>query len=170
MSTAVPVIQQDGEGEKMWFAGGGIFTWKVTAAQSGGAFLLLEDHMEQGKCTPYHLHPNQDEAIYIIKGEILVDIEGEQTSVSTGGMFFAPRGVAHAFMVTSESAQVLAVITPGDGESFYRAAGEPVRTEQDAQRPADFARLRAVAEEDDSIEILGPPPFGAPVAAAAEAG
>jgi quercetin dioxygenase-like cupin family protein len=161
MGTAVPIIRQQGEGERMWFAGGGVFTWKATAEETGEAFLLFEDRMERGKVTPLHLHPEQDEAIYVLDGEILVHVEGEQHRVGAGGLFFAPRGVAHAFMVTSETAHVLGLQTPGTGESFYRAAGGPATTEADAARPADWPRLRAVAEASDCIEILGPPPFAA---------
>lgn len=40
--------------------------------------------------------PNQDEAIYVLEGEPLVDIEGEQHRVGQDGFIFAPRGVAHA--------------------------------------------------------------------------
>lgn len=162
MSSAVPIIRQDGEGELMWFAGGGTFTWKATAEETGGAFLLIEDRMERGKVTPFHLHPNEDEAIYVLEGELLVDVEGEQHRVGQGGFFCAPRGVAHAFMVTSESAHVLALQTPGTGESFYREAGETVSSAAEGAKPADFALLREVAERSDCIEILGPPPFAAP--------
>ncbi len=161
MSSAVPIIRQDGEGDQMWFAGGGAFTWKATAAETGGAFILMEDRMEGGKVTPFHCHPNEDEAIYVLEGELLVDVEGEQQRVGPGGFFFAPRGVAHAFMVTSESARVLGLQTPASGESFYRQAGEPVSTPADAERPADWKRLREVAERSECIEILGPPPFEA---------
>lgn len=161
MSSAVSIIRQDGEGERMWFAGGGTFTWKATAAETGGAFILMEDRMQGGKVTPNHVHPDQDEAIYVLEGELLVDVEGEQQRVGPGGLFFAPRGVAHAFMVTSDSARVLALQTPGTGESFYRQAGEPVASEADAARPADWARLRRVAESSPCIEIVGPPPFEA---------
>jgi quercetin dioxygenase-like cupin family protein len=161
MSSAVPIVRQAGEGEQMWFAGGGTFTWKATAAETGGAFVMLEDRMEHGKTTPLHTHPNEDEAIYVLEGEILVDVEGQQHRVGQGGLFVAPRGVPHAFMVTSESAHVLTVQTPGTGESFYREAGEPVRSAEDASRPADWARLRAAAERSESIELLGPPPFAA---------
>jgi quercetin dioxygenase-like cupin family protein len=161
MSSAVPIIRQAGEGEQMWFAGGGTFTWKASAAETGGAFVMLEDRMEQGKTTPLHTHPNEDEAIYVLEGELLVDVEGQQHRVGQGGLFVAPRGVPHAFMVTSETAHVLTMQTPGTGESFYREAGEPVRSAEDASRPADWARLRAVAEHSESIELLGPPPFAA---------
>ena len=62
-------------------------------------------------------------------------------------------------MVASETAHILSVQTPGSGESFYREAGEPATRETDPARPADWPRLRAVAERSDCIEILGPPPF-----------
>lgn len=159
MSTAIPIIRHDGEGEQMWFAGGGAFTWKATSAETGGAFIMLEDRMARGKTTPFHLHPNEDEAIYVLEGELLVHIEGEEHRVGPGGLFFAPRGVPHAFMVTSETAHVLAWQTPGTGESFYRDAGEPAETPEDAARPADWVRLRQVAERSENIELLGPPPF-----------
>lgn len=161
MSSAVPIIRQAGEGEQMWFAGGGAFIWKATAAETGGAFIMIEDRMERGKTTPMHLHPKEDEAIYVLEGELLVDIEGEQRRIGRGGLFVAPRGVPHAFMVTSDSAHVLTIQTPGSGEAFYRDAGEPASTPEQAARPADWARLRAVAEASESIELLGPPPFAA---------
>ena len=161
MSSAIPIVRQGGEGERMWFAGGGAFTWKATAAETGEAFILMEDRMQRGKVTPFHMHPNHDEAIYVLEGELLVDIEGEQQRVGPGGFLFAPRRVAHAFMVTSDSARVLALQTPGTGESFYREAGEPVDSEADAAGPPDWARLRRVAENSPTIELLGPPPFQA---------
>ncbi|HWI06294.1 MAG TPA: cupin domain-containing protein [Solirubrobacteraceae bacterium] len=165
MSTAVPIIRQDGDGEQMWFAGGGVFTWKATAAETAGAFTILEDRMERNKMTPMHLHPEQDETVYVLDGDLLVDIEGEQHAVHRGGLFFAPRGVPHAFMVTSETARVLAFMVDGSGESFYRQAGRPITSPADAEQPADFGLLRQVAESSPSIELIGPPPFE-PVAAA----
>src|SRR3954453_6378033 len=161
MTTAVPIIRQQGEGERMWFAGGGVFTWKATAQETGGAFLLIEDHLERGKVTPLHRHPDQDEAIYVLHGELVAHVEDEDHPVGPGGLFFAPRGVPHAFMVASETAHVLSVQTPGSGESFYREAGEPASSREETERPADWPRLRAVAERSSCIDILGPPPFAA---------
>ena len=161
MSSAVPIIRQAGEGEQMWFAGGGTFTWKATAAETGGAFLLLEDTMAGGKMTPWHVHPNEDEAVYVLEGELVLAIGGEEHHVGQGGFFVAPRGVPHAFMVVSESARVVSFQTPGTGERFYREAGEPIVTEDDAARPPDWDRLRAAAGRSESIEVLGPPPFAA---------
>jgi quercetin dioxygenase-like cupin family protein len=159
MSTAVPIIRQGGEGERMSFAGGGVFTWKATAAETGGAFIAFEDHMARGKTTPFHLHPNDDEAIYVLDGELLVHVEGEEHTVDRGGLFVVPRGVPHAFMVTSETAHIFTFQTPGTGERFYRDAGEPATSDANPSGTADFARLREAADRSPSIEILGPPPF-----------
>lgn len=101
----------------------------------------------------------------MLEGELLVDVEGAQHRVGPGGLFVAPRGVGHAFMVTSETARILSIQTPGTGEAFYRAAGEPIDSADEAARPADFARLREAAEASDSIQLLGPPPFPKPAEA-----
>jgi quercetin dioxygenase-like cupin family protein len=161
MSTARPIIRGEGEGERLWFAGGGVFTMKATAEETNGAFILLEDRMVQGKTTPLHTHPNMDETIIVLEGEILLYAEGREHRVGPRGVAVAPRGVPHAFMVTSESALILALQTPGSGEAFYREATEPATAETDPGR-ADWERLRAAAERNpDIIQILGPPPFEA---------
>jgi quercetin dioxygenase-like cupin family protein len=162
MSTAVPIIRGDGEGERLWFAGGGVWTMKATAEETDGAFILFEDRMPRGKTTPLHTHPHEDETFIVLEGEILVHVEGTEHRVGPGGVAVVPRGSRHAFMVTSEIARILALQTPGSGEAFYRDASEPSTDETDAERPPDLDRLRAAAERHpDIIEILGPPPFEA---------
>ena len=161
MSTAGPIIRGEGEGERLWFAGGGVFTMKATAEETDGAFVLLEDRVVQGKTTPLHSHPNLDETLIVLEGEILVYAEGTEHRVGPCGVAVAPRGVPHAFMVTSETARILALQTPGSGEAFYREATEPATAETDPER-TDWDRLRAAAERHpDIIQILGPPPFEA---------
>ena len=161
MSTAVPIIRGEGEGERLWFAGGGVFTMKATAEETNGAFILLEDRIAQGKTTPLHTHPHLDETIIVLEGEILVYAEGSEHRVGPRGVAVAPRGVPHAFMVSSESALILALQTPGIGWDFYMDASEPATADTDPRR-TDWDRLRAAAKRHpDIIEILGPPPFEA---------
>ncbi len=161
MNNAVTVIRQDGEGEQFWFAGGGVWTMKASQAETEGAYMLFEDHLVRGKTTPLHRHPNHDDAFYVLEGEILVHVDGKQRRVGERGFFFAPRGVPHAFLVTSETAHLLCFQTPGTGEAFYRSVSEPVSSPSDALRQPDFDRLRVAAERSESIELLGPPPFAA---------
>jgi hypothetical protein len=98
----------------------------------------------------------------MLAGEILVYAEGTEHRVGPGGVAVVPRGARQAFLVTSEMAQILALQTLGSGEAFYRDASQPSTDETDAERPADFDRLRTAAERHPScIEILGPPLFEA---------
>jgi quercetin dioxygenase-like cupin family protein len=158
---ARPVVRADAEGERRWFLGGGVHTWKVHAEETNGAFLLFEDRMEQGKVTPLHIHPDSDETMYILEGEILMHMDGHEHRVGAGGVTVAPRGLPHAFKVVSETARLLCLHTPGCSESFYRGASEPLEGDA-ASGPVDFDRIRTSGEENGGIVILGPPPFARP--------
>jgi quercetin dioxygenase-like cupin family protein len=162
MANGISVTRQGGEGEQLWFAGGGLLTMKATPEETGGAYALFEDREVLGKATPLHLHPDNDEVAYVLEGEILVYGHGEEQRIGQGGVFAAPRGVPHAFLVTSETARLLCLTVPGTGwaEVFYRELCEPADPGAvPGSRPADFAKLMEVAKHTATIEILGPPPF-----------
>lgn len=159
--SGVSIVRADGEGERLRFAGGGLMTMKATSEETDGAFLLFEDLMAQGKTTPLHVHADEDEALYVLDGEILVHIDGEEHSIGAHGFAVAPRGVPHAFLVTSETARVLTLQTPGSAESFYRGASDPAGSETNPSGPVDFDRVRESAGRSGGMEVVGPPPFGA---------
>ncbi len=94
----------------------------------------------------------------MLEGEILLHIDGEQLPLHAGGIAIIPRGIPHAFMVTSELARMLCLQTPGSGEDFYRLASEPA-VEGEPSSPVDFDRVREAAIQTGAIELLGPPPF-----------
>src|SRR6202162_5441557 len=118
-SKVLPIVRVAGAGERLWFYGGGLHIWKATAAETGGAFLLFEDVMSRGKTTPLHTHPHVDETLYLLGGEILLHIDGEEQRLGSGGVAMAPRGVPHAFLVTSGTARLLLLETPGGTEGLY---------------------------------------------------
>lgn len=152
------IVRDEGEGEKLWFYGGGVHTWKVTAEQTQGAVGMFEDTLERGKTTPLHQHPESDEIIYVLEGEILVHDNGSPRTVSAGGVVINPRGVPHAFVVTSERARILAIVTPASAvEPFYRHASTPGES-----GPVDFAKVGQAAKTTGATVIMGPPPFAAP--------
>jgi quercetin dioxygenase-like cupin family protein len=159
--SSAAVVKTGSEGERRWFYGGGVHTWKATAEETGGAFLLFEAVMDRGKVTPLHTHPESDETMYVLDGEILVHMDGDEHQVAAGGLTIAPRGVPHAFMVTSERATLLCLHTPGCCQQFYWDASEPMADGADASGPVDFARIAASAQRNGGIELLGPPPFTA---------
>ena len=155
----VPIVRNAGEGDKRLFAGGGLHLWKLLAEDTGGAFFVFEDTLVKGKTTPLHLHPEAHEMTYVLDGEIEVQADGERTRVRPGGMSFVPKGVAHAFIVLSAEAHLIAVQSPGTpGQPFYRDASDPAV--DDTADLVDLDRLQAsAAQNPQGITVLGPPPF-----------
>lgn len=154
---AKPMVRMTGEGDRRWFYGGGLHTWKVTSEESNGAFFLFEDELTEGKMTPWHCHPDSDEAIYVLEGELDVNVDGDERRVTAGALWLAPRGVPHAFTVLSPTARLLSFQTPGAAQSFYWDASEPATN--DDSGPVDFDRVRGVAAATGATTVLGPPPF-----------
>jgi quercetin dioxygenase-like cupin family protein len=159
MSAPVPIIRAAGEGDRRRFFGGGLHTWKLLAEDTGGEFFVFEDVMSKGKTTPLHRHPDADETVYLLEGEIIIHVNGEETQVGAGGMTYVPRGVPHAFLVVSDGARLLTWQTPGTGQAFYRGASEPATGDRADIETLDIARLQASAKENVGVELLGPPPF-----------
>ena len=154
---ATPIIRAAGEGQRRWFYGGGIHTWKVTEADSDGAFFLLEDEMTEGKMTPWHEHPDSDELSYLLEGAVDLKIgDGDVERVTAGGMWMVPRSTPHAFTVVSATARLLALQAPGASGRFYWDASEPLG---DTEGPVDFARIGEAAASTGATVVLGPPPF-----------
>lgn len=158
LTTPAPIIRSHTQGQSRWFFGGGVHTWLATQEDTGGAYFLFEDAMERGKVTPLHTHPT-DESMYVVDGEILMHMDGEEQKVSAGGLVLAPRGVPHAFLVLSETAKVLSFHTSPEAQAFYMGASEAITTDKPAAGVVDFDRIAASGIANGGIEILGPPPF-----------
>jgi quercetin dioxygenase-like cupin family protein len=150
------VVRDAGEGERLWFYGGGTHTWKATAEETGGAFILFEDSLARGKTTPLHRHSDQDEMLYVIDGELLYSVGGTERRITRGATIVTPRGVPHAFVVVSDTARLLCLQTPGSGQAFYRAASEPAG---DSDGKVDFRKVGEAAKQTGATDILGPSPF-----------
>lgn len=152
-----PLVRNADAAERRWFYGGGVHTWLAKAEDTAGAFLLCEIQMEQGKLTPLHTHP-ADESLYVLDGELLMHMDGEEHLLGGGGLAYAPAGVPHAFKVVSDGARLLCLHTPGTCEAFYMGASEPIEAGT-TSGPVDFDRIAASGRANGGIEILGPPPF-----------
>ncbi len=158
MSVRRPIVRAEGEGERRWFSGGGVHVWKATATETDGAFFLFEDQLTGGKSTPLHCHPDADETLYVIDGEIALVVDGVEHTVGRGAVTVAPRGVPHAFRVVSGDARLLTLHTPGTAEPFFRDASDAM-DDAESSGEVDVARVQASARQNGGTEILGPPPF-----------
>lgn len=152
------VVRQHDEAERRWFFGGGLHLWKVTNADTGGAFSVFEDVLTKGKMTPLHQHDHSDELVYVIEGEIVLLVNGEEQALKSGAIALVSRGTPHALLVTSETCRLLVFATSSRTEAFFRAASEAAPA-ADAIGPVDFQRVIAAGVETGGMQMLGPPPF-----------
>jgi quercetin dioxygenase-like cupin family protein len=149
------VVRRSGEGEQLWFLGGGIWTWKADEADTGGELSVVEVAMDGGKRTPLHTHPIA-ESHWILEGEVRYRIDDEDLDVGVGDFVLVHAGVPHAFLVLSDHARMLTIQPSCVCEAFYRGASEPLAG---SARETDFGRIAQSGQANGGIEILGPPPF-----------
>ena len=157
-----PVVKDPSQVDRYLWEGRTTMTVALGAEDTRGQFALLDQHGLAGDATPLHRHLHEDEAFYVLDGEILA-VAGEQEHRATAGSaIFLPRGLPHAFMITSSSARLLIITTPAGFEGFIREAGVPSRDQTPATWEFDVGRLMRPAQSA-GIEILGPPPFVLPL-------
>jgi quercetin dioxygenase-like cupin family protein len=145
------------DGETIWF-NGALQDIKLRGDWSDDALSLVEVTSTAGRATGLHADPNH-ETFYILDGELLFHIDGEELRAPAGQTVAIREGVPHAFIVVSETARFLVMNTPGTQERFFRAGGTPATSRDLASAPPpDLARTMAAAEEF-GVRLLGPPPF-----------
>lgn len=92
--------------------------YKATGAETAGSFSLWEAVIPPGAGAPPHTHTREDEAFYVLSGELLIEFEGEPgpRRVGPGGFFFGARNRCHAFRnVGDQPARVLILSAPSCG-------------------------------------------------------
>jgi quercetin dioxygenase-like cupin family protein len=56
-----------------------------------------------GTFVPPHIHPDQDEFIYVFEGQFDLFLDGENTTATAGDLVKLPRGQAHGIFNNSDS-------------------------------------------------------------------
>jgi quercetin dioxygenase-like cupin family protein len=127
----------DTSGPRWFFAN--LVQVKLAQATAGGAMSIVELVGPPGDMPPLHLHHTDDEAWYVLEGEMSFYVRGEQPILlAPGGLALGPRGEPHTYRVESSGpARWLAICTPGDFEPFVVAASHPAER---AELPHSMAR------------------------------
>jgi quercetin dioxygenase-like cupin family protein len=129
---------------------------KARASETGGALGLVEGFFPRGFGPPLHVHSREDEAFYVIEGEIRFRHGEEEVVAGPGAWVWGPRGVPHAFKVESERARALVVVTPGGFERMFEQAGVAVgAAAEPPQQQYDPEAAVAIAKEF-GFEVVGP--------------
>ncbi|SDD83662.1 cupin domain-containing protein [Niabella drilacis] len=105
---------------------GGYFQTLIAPEQTGDALALLELTLPKGAEPPPHIHTREDEAFYVLDGEISVTVGERVSLLKRGDALFAPRNVPHSFKILTEQATLMNLITPGNLWNYFIEFSEPL--------------------------------------------
>jgi mannose-6-phosphate isomerase-like protein (cupin superfamily) len=146
-----------GEGDATWFFQNRM-TVKATAASTGGAYGLVESWIRVGASPPLHVHRREDEAFWVIAGQVRFVCGDDEIEAGPGSFVFGPRDVPHTFITEGdEPVHMLTLLTPGGGEQFFLDVGRtPDGPGLPPPGPPPIDKLQRIAPLY-GMEILGPP-------------
>ena len=129
---------------------------RSSSETTDGRFFLLEQlSMPVGLASPYHVHHNEDEAFYVLEGQVAIVCDGKWLMAGPGTYVYGPREIPHGFKVIgSTPARMLLLGAPAGFERFVRELSAPIDA---VPAPPDMAILVATAAKY-GVDILGPLP------------
>ena len=149
---AAAIAVPPGEGLTIEGPAGGPLTfkgaWRADERELDGA---RERHRARRWSAWLHRHANEDEAWYVLEGELRFRL-GEQIAAAPAGTFvFVPRGTAHCFQNAGDTtARILVLFTPSGMERFFDRFADLTAGAVD---PGAFRRIGG----DVGMEVLGLP-------------
>ncbi len=98
---------------------------RISGDESNGRSFVFEAVIPPDMGPPPHIQTREEEAFYILEGEITFSIGSEARRVSAGSFVHVPRGVVHSFKnETSEPAKVLIWFSPAGIEKMFERLAE----------------------------------------------
>jgi quercetin dioxygenase-like cupin family protein len=141
--------------DAFWWQGA-LMEIKARAEDTGGALGLVEGSFYRGFGPPLHVHSREDEAFYLLEGEIRFRQGEDEFVVGPGAWVWGPRGVAHTFKVESERARALVLVTPGGFERMFEEGGVPLAASAEPPVQEYDPQAAAAIAERFGFEVVGP--------------
>ena len=134
--------------------GGFQMSVKASAQETDLAFSLLEATEPPNFGPPLHIHRDAAEAFYILEGEYIIFLDGEEFSCPAGSFIYIPAGVPHGFRVGKVASRKLILYTPAAMVGYFDDLSEAI-----VSGTASDELLSEIADRY-SMEVIGPIPEG----------
>jgi quercetin dioxygenase-like cupin family protein len=142
-------VLRPGEGRAIDL-GGFRMTVKATEDETKGAFSLLEAQEPAGFGPPLHIHRDAAEAFYVLEGEYIIFLDGQEAACPAGSFIFIPAGVVHGFRVGGVASRKLNLYTPAAMVGYFDEIAEAAKAGE-----IDPDALTRIALRY-SMEVVGP--------------
>ncbi len=133
---------------------------KVSGKDTGGAMCVLE---VSNTGWPRHVNRDQDEWIYVVDGEVELEIGNKRFHLRTRESMFIPRNIEHAWAAVSVPAKIINTYQPaGKIEAFFQVLAKfkelPTR-EQAIERSYTTEQIDGLKRvfEAHGMIVTGPP-------------
>src|SRR6188474_1016751 len=126
MQTTTLIRSRD-DAEPTWFFNA-LMTTVASTAETGGSYSLTEHLVTAASNPPMHVQVDEDEAFYILDGDVEFEVDGQVALATPGTFAFVARGAAHTFRVLTETARMLVICSgkPTDNlHDFFLSMGTP---------------------------------------------
>lgn len=124
---------------------------KISGSDTDGDLAIFEQtSLSQGRGTPLHIHPLQDEVFHILEGAYYFKVGDEKYHLSVGDSIFLPRNVPHAWTQVSEKGKMTVILQPaGKLENFFV-------TMASLDHEPTFEEVSKIFSENE-MQVVGPP-------------
>lgn len=149
------VVPVDGGEARWWFNSLAIV--KATSASTGGLMSILEITEPAHAAAPLHVHHHEDEAFWILDGDIVFDVGGKSIAARAGDYVFGPRDIPHRYDVGPNGCRMLFIMTPGGFDRMVIEMSTPAANRTlppPSNEEPDWAHIAAVAAKYGN-ELLG---------------
>ena len=135
-----------GEGKAVQIGGLGV-VFKLFGTDTEGRFAVVEHPLAPGTLAgPPHVHHKEDEASYVLEGEIMAQVGDQLIRAPVGTLVFKPRGIPHTFWNQgSAPARILEIISPAGFEKYFEELAELLAP----GGPPDIPRLMILSKKYD---------------------
>jgi quercetin dioxygenase-like cupin family protein len=113
-------------GSKRYYFDVGLGSVCLSGPDTGGAYCLLEVSLAPGLGVPRHTHTREDEAYFVVAGELEVAVGENIFVLRPGDSLLAPRNIAHELRNSGNTTNhYLLVFSPSGFEEFVMATAVP---------------------------------------------
>jgi quercetin dioxygenase-like cupin family protein len=98
----------------------------LSGTDTGGAYCLLDIGLAPGMAVPRHMHTREDEAYYVLSGELEAVVGDEVFILRAGDTLIAPRDIPHQLRNSGDvENHYLIIFSPSGFEGFLKATAVP---------------------------------------------
>ena len=114
---------------KAIFGAGDEYYYYATGEQTDGQYFFFESVVPPNGGPPPHVQTKEEEAFYILEGEVTFYAEGKETVAKKGTYLNVPKGVRHRFRNNTDiNARMLVFFSPAGIENMFEEMGANEQT------------------------------------------